>query len=79
MRVYKWTYKKQFEEENVKIDLRREDAFCRLKWSESGHPQLLGILPDFKHWSLPIYIMRKQLILTHNSINTGNRLHLILF
>ena len=27
------TWKEQFEEESVKIGLRREDAFCRSKWS----------------------------------------------
>ena len=29
----KRTWKKQFEEENVKIGMRREDAVCRSKWS----------------------------------------------
>ena len=54
----KRTWKKQVEEESVKIGLRREDTFCRSKRSagvkqiaagggESGHPHLLGILPDF--------------------------------
>ena len=27
------TWKKQVEEESVKIGLRREDAICRSKWS----------------------------------------------
>ena len=22
---------------------------------ESGHPHLLGFLPDFRHWSLPLF------------------------
>ena len=29
----KKTWKKQVEEENMKVSLRREDAFCRSKWS----------------------------------------------
>ena len=28
----KWTWKKQVEEESVKVGLRREDAFCRSMW-----------------------------------------------
>ena len=31
--VWKWTLKKQVEEESVKIGLRREDAHYRSKWS----------------------------------------------
>ena len=29
----KKTWKKQVKEENVKVGLRMEDAFCRSKWS----------------------------------------------
>ena len=29
----KRTWKKQLEEESVKVGLRREDALCRSKWS----------------------------------------------
>ena len=45
------------------VGLRREDAVCQSKWSlvlirlllglfETGHPHLLGTVPDFKHCSL---------------------------
>ena len=57
------TWKKLDEEESVTIGLRREDALFRSKLivgvnqmaaggDESGHPHLLGMLPDFKYWSL---------------------------
>ena len=34
-RRQKRTWKKQFEEESMKVGLRRKDALCRLKWSVS--------------------------------------------
>ena len=54
------TWKKQVEEESVKVSLRIEDALCRSKWSVGVDqiaavlrrvwpPPLLGVLPDFKH------------------------------
>ena len=47
----------------MKVDLRRKMNFSDqcgflvlirspLDWGESGHPHLLGILPDLLHWSL---------------------------
>ena len=59
----KWTWKKQIEEESVKVGLRREDAFCLSKWSVGINqnavglrciwpPTFVGILLHFRHWCL---------------------------
>ena len=48
----KRTWKRQVEEENTKVGLRRKDALCCSKWSVGinkiaaglSHPHLLGIL-----------------------------------
>ena len=29
----KWTWRKQVDEESVKVGLRREDELCRSRWS----------------------------------------------
>ena len=62
----KRTWKKQVEEESMKVGLRREDTLCGSKWSVGvnqiaaglmwiwPHPHLLGILPDLKHWCLSL-------------------------
>ena len=47
-------WKKQVKEENTKVGLTREDTLCNrfpLGSGKPGHPQLLGILQDLKHWS----------------------------
>ena len=54
------TWKEQVEEESVTVGVRVEDALhelvaiirLMLGWSKSGHPYLLGILPEFRHRSL---------------------------
>ena len=38
----KRTWKKQVEEESMKVGLRREDALCRSKWSVGVNKILLG-------------------------------------
>ena len=37
------TWKKQVEEESVKVDLRREDALCRSKWSVGINQIAVGL------------------------------------
>ena len=61
----KRTWKKQVDEESMKIGLRMQDALCRSKWSVGVNqiairlrwvwpPSLVGILPYFKHWCLSL-------------------------
>ena len=38
----KMTWKKQVEEESVKVGLRREDALCRLNWINADTPLCLS-------------------------------------
>ena len=56
----KRTWKKQVEEECVRVGLRKEDALCRSKWKSGVHQiaawvevklvtHLLGMLQNFKH------------------------------
>ena len=52
------TWKRQVEEESVKVGLRGKDNLCRSKWSVNvnkitvGHPHLLGLLPEFRYFCL---------------------------
>ena len=39
----KWTWKRQVEEESVKVVLRREDAFCQSKWGVGVDPIAAGL------------------------------------
>ena len=39
----KRTWKRQVEEESVKVSLRREDAFCRSKWSVGINQVAVGL------------------------------------
>ena len=39
----KRTWKKQVEEESVKVGLRMEDALCRSKWSVGVNPIAAGL------------------------------------
>ena len=42
-RELRMTWKKQFEEESVKVGLRREDALCQSKWSVSVNQIAAGL------------------------------------
>ena len=46
----KRTWKKQVEEESVKIGLRRKDVLCRLKWSKSDCCWVEVNLATLKYW-----------------------------
>ena len=65
----KRTWKKQVEEEGVKVGLRRKSALCRSKWSVGVNqiaaglrsiwsPSLVGILPEFNHWRVFLSLIR---------------------
>ena len=56
----KRTWRKQIEEERLKVGLRRKDALCQSNWSVGDHqitaglrliwpPSLVGVLPQLKH------------------------------
>ena len=51
-----------------------------MDWGEFGHPHLLGILPDFRHWclflSLCIYICLCSIICTQACKKTHHKVHL---
>ena len=37
--------------------VHRINSILLLGGGESDHPHLLGILPDFKHWSLSLFVL----------------------
>ena len=60
-----WTWKKQVEEESMKVGLRMEDVLCQSIWCVDINrvaaglmciwpPSLVGI-HDFKHWCVSLY------------------------
>ena len=61
----------------MKVGVRRKDALYRSTWSfdmnkiaaglrSSGHPHLLGILPDFNDWCLSLSLCIRIYICKYN-------------